>query len=103
MAGAALGQLPAVWVVGGLAVALFGLAPRFAAAAWPVLVAFLVLGELGPLLSLPSWVLDLSPFTHLPRWPGPVGAPVVPMLWLVAVAAALTALGLAGYRRRDIA
>lgn len=102
LVGAALGQLPAVWVVGGLTVALIGLAPRAAAAAWPALVAFLLIGELGPLLRLPSWVLDLSPFTHLPRWPGPVQDPVTPLLWTTVVAAALTAAGLAGWRRRDL-
>jgi ABC-2 type transport system permease protein len=32
--GSALVQLPAVWLLAGIAVALFGLVPRLAAAAW---------------------------------------------------------------------
>ncbi|HEX8629859.1 MAG TPA: ABC transporter permease, partial [Catenuloplanes sp.] len=43
--GGALVQLPAVWVLAGLAVALFGLLPRLTAASWAVLVTCIVLGQ----------------------------------------------------------
>jgi ABC-2 type transport system permease protein len=97
----ALVQLPAVWVLAGITVALFGLAPRLAVAAWGVLGVFLLLGELGPLLKLGRWAMDLSPFTHVPKLPG-AAMRTTPVLWLIVVAAALTAVGLAGFRRRDI-
>jgi len=97
----ALVQLPAVWVLAGITVALFGLAPRIAVAAWGALAAFLLLGELGPLLKLRQWAMDLSPFTHVPKLPG-AAMRTTPVVWLVVVAAALTAAGLAGLRRRDI-
>lgn len=43
---AALVQLPAAWALAGLALALFGLAPRVAASAsWSALATFLLLGE----------------------------------------------------------
>lgn len=99
--GAALVQIPAAWVVVGLVVAGFGLLPRFAAFGWSVLVAFLLLGELGSLLGLPSWALDLSPFSHTPRLPGAALTPA-PLVWLVLVAAGFLLAGLAGARRRDL-
>ncbi|MFD0374381.1 ABC transporter permease [Streptomyces sp. NPDC127112] len=100
--GACLAQLPAVWVFGGLAALLYGAAPRYAAVAWAVAGAALALGWLGPALDLPRQVLDLSPFAHLPRLPGPGGRQPVPLLVLTGLAAALTAVGLAALRRRDI-
>lgn len=99
--GGALVQVPAVWVLIGIVVALYGLAPRLVSAGWAVLVVFLLLGELGPLLKLRQWAMDLSPFTHVPRLPG-APVTVVPLIWLAVVAAGLTAAGLAGFRRRDI-
>jgi ABC-2 type transport system permease protein len=97
----ALVQLPAVWVLAGITVALFGLAPRLAAAAWGVLGVFLLLGQLGPLLKLEQWAMDISPFTHVPKLPG-AEMRTMPVIWLVLVAAGLTAAGLAGFRRRDL-
>src|SRR5262249_56950576 len=70
MLGAALVQLPAVWVLAGIAVALFGLVPRLAAAAWGALVAFLLLTEFGSFLNLSRWATDISPFRPLPKLPG---------------------------------
>ncbi|WP_232534051.1 hypothetical protein [Plantactinospora sp. KBS50] len=46
-------------------------------------------------------MLDVSPFTHVPRLPGAHWS-VVPLIWLLAVAALLGAAGLLGLRRRDI-
>ncbi|NMI00329.1 ABC transporter permease [Pseudonocardia sp. K10HN5] len=100
LVGGALAQLPAAWVLGGLVVALFGFAPRRVGAGWAALTAFLLIAEIGPLLRVPQWVLDLSPFTHLPRLPGGTWS-VTPLLVLLAVAAGSTALGLLGLRRRD--
>jgi ABC-2 type transport system permease protein len=97
---AALVQLPAIWVLGGTAVALFGFAPRQARASWGLIVGCLLLGQLGRLLQLPGWLMDLSPFTHLPG-PGEA-ARAAPLLVLVAVAAGLATAGLIGLRRRDL-
>ena len=97
---AALVQLPAIWVLGGTAVALFGLAPRQARVSWGLIVGCLLVGQIGRLLQLPGWVLGLSPFTHLPG-PGEA-ARAAPLLALVAVAAGLATAGLIGLRRRDL-
>ena len=100
--GAALAQLPAVWVLAGIAVALFGLAPRLAAAAWGALVAFLLLTEFGSFLNLSKWATDISPFSHVPKLPGGTFT-ATPLLWLTVIAVALFAVGLAALRRRDLA
>ncbi|MGW5061436.1 ABC transporter permease [Streptomyces sp. NPDC004096] len=99
--GACLVQLPAIWVIGGLAVLLYGVLPQGAAAAWGVAGAALLIGWVGPALDLPQAVLDISPFGHLPKLPG--GAmDWPPVLLLTALAAVLVAAGLAGLRRRDL-
>ncbi|CAL9481769.1 Multidrug efflux system permease protein [Streptomyces sp. enrichment culture] len=99
--GACLAQVPAVWVVGALAVLLYGLAPRSAPVAWGVAGAVLLIGWIGPALDVPRAVLDVSPFGHLPKLPGGEVA-WGPVLVLTGLAAALTAAGLAGLRRRDV-
>ncbi len=99
--GAALAQLPAIWVLTGITVALFGLAPGLVMAGWGALVLFLVLGQLGAILRLPQWLMDVSPFTHSPKLPGGELS-AMPLVWLTLVAAALVATGLAAFRRRDI-
>jgi ABC-2 type transport system permease protein len=99
--GSSVAIAPAVWVLMGVAVALYGLVPRAAPAAWGVLGACLLLLYLGPLLSLPDWVMDLSPYTHIPLLPA-ADVTFGPLLALTAIAAALCAVGLAGLRRRDV-
>jgi ABC-2 type transport system permease protein len=101
LVGAALAFVPALWVLAGVAFAVFGLAPRAVGAVWAALVACFVIGLLGQLLDLPDRVMDLSPFQHVPQMPVEGFAPA-PTAMLTAVAAALLALGLAGFRRRDV-
>ncbi|MEV2211007.1 ABC transporter permease [Streptomyces sp. NPDC050997] len=99
--GACLVQVAGVWVVGGLAVLLHGVAPRAAMAAWGVAGAVLLIGWVGPALDVPQTVLDLSPFGHLPKLPGGE-MEWGPVLVLLLLAATLTGAGLAGLRRRDV-
>jgi ABC-2 type transport system permease protein len=94
-------QLPAVWLSAAVTVALFGLAPRFSPVAWGVLVGFVALYLIGSLSGFPQWLLDLEPFAHIPRVTGGAFTPV-PLLWLLAIDAALIALGMAAFRRRDV-
>jgi ABC-2 type transport system permease protein len=99
--GGALVQLPATWLVTGIVVAVFGLAPRLVMAAWAALAGFVLVGELGSLLRLDQRVMDVSPFAHVPRVPA-AELTVTPLVWLLAVAAVLFVAGFAGLRRRDI-
>lgn len=99
--GAMFAYTPAVLVLGGLAVLLFGWLPRAAAAAWAVLAGCLVIAWLGGLLEFPGWMRDLSPFVHTPEAPVDT-VTATPLVLLVAIAVAAAGLGLAGLRRRDI-
>jgi ABC-2 type transport system permease protein len=99
---AAVVQVPAVLVLGGVVVAVFGWLPRVAVpVAWAALVASLILGQFGALFELPQAVLNVSPFTHVP--PAPAEAVrAQPLLALTAVAVASTVVGFLGWRRRDL-
>lgn len=99
---AALVGVPAVWVLAALTVAATGLVPRWAAAiGWTALGLSLVMGQLGALFDLPQWVLNISPFTHVPGVPAEE-LEWLPLVVLLAVAAALTSVGLIALRRRDL-
>lgn len=102
MLGAGLAELPAALVIAGVAVAAFGLLPRASTAiGWTVLGLAVALNIFGQVLQVSHWVLDVSPFTHLPRLPGGTVSPS-PLLWLSVLALALVVTGLEGLRHRDI-
>lgn len=94
--------LPAIWVLIALALAAVGAHPAVRVVGWLGVVASFVLTLLGPTFRLPEWALGISPLHHVPNvtahspaWTG--------LIALIAVAAALTIVAFAGYRRRDIA
>ncbi|MEO5576528.1 MAG: ABC transporter permease [Gaiellaceae bacterium] len=97
----ALVQLPAIWILVGVTVALFGLRPRLAWAGWVPLAAFVLLWAVAMSVQLSESLLDLSPFNLVPQLPGGEMT-LTPMLSLVALSAALLAAGAVGFRRRDI-
>lgn len=99
--GGALALTPGLWVVVGIGVCVLGWMPRQGWLAWVVVAWSVVVVWLGALLQLPSALARLTPWHALPALPGH------PMAWgpvviTALVATALVALGLAGYRRRDI-
>lgn len=99
--GAALAHVPAVWVTVGLAVALFGIVPRAALWVWALLAYGAFVSMYGPLLNVPDWLNNLSPFGHTPQVPAE-SLDLVPLAVLTAVAAGSTWAGLYGFRRRDV-
>ena len=101
LVGSALAQAPAMWTVVSLAVLAFAWRSQWAVLGWGVVVLFATLGQVGELLGLPRWVLDLSPYSHAPRMPVDDFAPG-PALALCLVAAVLLALSWLRYRSRDI-
>ena len=101
LVGSALAQAPAVWTVVALAVLCFAVRSQWAPLGWGVVVLFATLGQIGQLLGLPDWVLDLSPYTHAPRMPLEDFA-LGPAVLLSLIAAVLLAASWWSYRSRDI-
>jgi ABC-2 type transport system permease protein len=98
-AGAA--YLPAELLVGGLALALFGLRPGAFLASWAAFAFVAFLAFLGPGLKLAALVLDLSPTTHIGNPPlGTVNA--LPLVVLGAITVALAVAATVGFRRRGV-
>lgn len=98
--GAGLSHLPAVAVVAGFAVAVFGAVPRLTYLAWVMItVVWLVL--MSVIVGLPEWVSDLSPFSYGATVPA-ADVEVTPLVVLSLIAATLTAVGITGFQRRDV-
>lgn len=94
--------IPAICVMVGATLLFFGVLPRlFVSLAWASLAISLVIFQLGAILKLPQWLLNVSPFLHTPT------APIVdvrfqPLLYLSLVAIGLSLAGFITFRRRDI-
>jgi ABC-2 type transport system permease protein len=99
---AGLVMVPAMWLLAGATLLLYGLLPRWSLAAWALVAWVFVAAMFGILLDLPQWVLNLSPFQHVPALPA-VSMSWPPIVVLTAVAVALIAAGLAALDRRDLA
>jgi ABC-2 type transport system permease protein len=100
--GAVLNTGSVVVLVIGLALLTFGVAPRLTVAVpAAVTVGGYVLTLLGPALSWPAWVIDLSPFTHLAYVPEqPFALTSAAVMVLIGLAAG--ASGIAAFGRRDV-
>lgn len=97
-----LGYVAPTLVLSGLARLLYGVVPRWASFAWVGLAFGVVVLFFGPLLHLPGWVQDFSPYHHLAL------VPAEPFRWapfvvLLALAAGLSVAGQAAFARRDVA
>lgn len=96
----ALLQLPGILVVGGVVALAFGLIPRATiAVGWTYLTICLLIMYVGILLKLPTWLIETSPFSHLPT--SYSRAELWPALVLLGIAAALYIAGIASFRRRN--
>lgn len=98
---AGVAYLPAELVLGGLALALYGLWPRGVGLGWAAYAVATFIAFLGPGLKLAQWVLDLAPTTHVGN--PPVGAADPGgLIALALVAVALILAGFVAFRRRDV-
>jgi ABC-2 type transport system permease protein len=98
---AAVATLPAVWLIIGSTLLLHGLGTRWAPFGWGVLAVTFLLGEFGPLMNLPQWMIDLSPYVHLSQLPGGSFA-TTPSVVMTALAVLAVIAGGALFRHRDI-
>jgi ABC-2 type transport system permease protein len=100
---AALVQLPAIGVLGATVVAFVMLLPRWSVGlSWALVVFSVFVGPMfGPSLGLPTWLLDLSPFTHVPNAPA-VAVSTEPVIGLGLAFVLLAAAGILLLRRRDL-
>ena len=98
---ASLAYLPAVWMLTGITMLLFGLIPRLTALSWLALGLFVVIDLVGEFFKFDQWILNLSPFTHVPNlFAGDTVSTSI--VWIFVLAVVLMLLGLLGYKRRDI-
>jgi ABC-2 type transport system permease protein len=91
-----------VLLLAALAALLHGWRPGWGKVVWVVLAVWFVLDYLGGLLNVPDWLVKSSPFAHIPEVPAADltwGAPTV----IAALCLLLVAVGVTGFRRRDIA
>ncbi|MEU5842641.1 anibiotic ABC transporter [Rhodococcus sp. NPDC047139] len=99
---AALVYVPAISFVAAAAVLCVGVIPGHGAAvAWGLFAVWVLIGQLGVVLDLPQFVLDLSPFTHVPSMPAERFL-VMPLAVLSALAVVTAAAGVSAMRRRDL-
>jgi ABC-2 type transport system permease protein len=101
VAGAMLIYAPALWVAAAVATAVFGLFPRAMALAWIIPAYGFFALMIGPLLGLPNWLYNLSPFEYIPRVPS-AEFEILPLVVLTLIALILIVAGLIGIRRRDL-
>lgn len=98
----AVAAVPAVWTAIALSVAVVGARPVVKLASWAGVVLSFGLTILGPTFGLDDWVLGISPFWHVPN----VSATIVDwsgLGWITLVTVLLLAVGINGFRRRDLA
>ncbi len=99
---ATLVYVPAVLALGGLAMFLVGIIPRFAVAlSWTAFTIVLLVAQFGALLKLPTWVMNISPFVHTPTLPA-ASFSLTPLVIQAVAALLLLVLGLVAFRSRDL-
>lgn len=94
-------EIPAVWVLIGLSVAIIGARPIARLAAWMAIVITFALTILGPIFNLWEWILAISPLWHVPNVAA-ASPEWVQLLWLSLVVLVFLAVGVKGYSHRDI-
>jgi ABC-2 type transport system permease protein len=95
-------QLPVVFVFIALVALLFALLPQWSIAfSWGLFAGSYIIMQLGSLLKLPDWVMNLSPFTHIPAVPAEDIA-WHPLIIMVTIALTMLVAAVILFRRRDI-
>lgn len=94
-------QTASVWILLGLAIAIYGFAPRLQGLVWIVFVCAAGLALFGQMMRIDDAVLDTSVFVHIGQYPAQdLSAEAVVVL--TAATVVLVALGVLGFRRRNL-
>ncbi len=101
MLGGGITMAAGVAVLGGIAFLVCTAAPRLALLAWVPMVLAAFLSMFGRSLGLPSWLMDLSPYQHVPALPA-AQFDLVPIVALSLVTAGVITAGLLILPRRDV-
>ncbi|CAN5246357.1 ABC transporter membrane-spanning protein [soil metagenome] len=98
---AALTWIPVVWTVAGVGLVGYGLRASWAVFGWVALGLSMLVTLVGELAAFPGWVVNLSPYSLIARYPVEEVDWVVEIA-LVAVTGALVAAAWLRFRSRDI-
>lgn len=94
-------QLPALFVILAVIMSLFAVVPQvMVALAWSLLLVLLGISQLNAFLKLPNWIVDASPFTHMPTATSDI--PWGPIVWCIAIGTGLLVAGSVIFRRRNM-
>jgi ABC-2 type transport system permease protein len=101
---AGLANTPAIWVVAGLVVAVYGMGGRGIGLGWAVVAYGTFIGLLAEVLDLPEALRGLSPYHHVPDLPAASvdSAALGVLAALLAIATLLVGVGLVALTRRDL-
>jgi ABC-2 type transport system permease protein len=100
---AAAAQLPACLVFLGFTLLVFVFLPRATIpVGWTAVGLAAILGTWGPILRIPEWLIDLSPFSHSPV-PAGGEADWTGGFWMLGIALAAAVLAVWSMRRRELA
>lgn len=95
-------QSVAVFAFTGFVMLVFSIFPNLSVPlSWGSFAGCLVILQLGVILELPQWVLNASPFAHLPTMPAESFS-LAPFLSLIAATLILMGSGFMLFRKRDI-
>lgn len=94
-------QTPAVWLLFGIAITFYGIAPRFIGVTWAVFAWGAALSLFGDILQFKDAVLATSVFRTIGQYPNEtISWGVIGLL--LALSIALLTIGVQGFRRRDL-
>lgn len=98
---ATLAYLPAIWILVGISMCFFGIKPRLTSFSWFSLGIFILITILEDFTQISQWILNISPFTHVPKLL--LGESISSYFYLLfAITVILIFLGIIGYQHRDI-
>ncbi|SDC20369.1 ABC-2 type transport system permease protein [Pelagirhabdus alkalitolerans] len=93
--------LPAMWVLIGFAISLYGWIPKLSIIAWFYLLFSFFTIYLGDLLEFPEWLMKVSSYQHIPElFVEEVNWITLIVLFLIGIG--LSVIGWIGYLKRDI-